>query len=134
VIVGRQDLGNPFPSQSLHRNAVSQAVSLVGARILEIKAVKKTLMRLVNNHHLRILKRFVNGTCRDISHGRAVAAVMGEEFVKYFFRGDEHHWTKQTHRVNNMGMPLILAIRKGDPVHRVGKHSSHEVTGRFGVP
>ena len=53
MIVMRENIADAFGSHRHHRNAVGQAIALVGTSLKEGEAVKESLMRLRGEHGCR---------------------------------------------------------------------------------
>ncbi len=87
MIIMRQDFGDAVLPHRLHRNAISQAISLVGACLVEGKTVKEGLMRLRARNDARVGQNPLGIAGGSRPYRSSLAAEMGQELGQDFFRG-----------------------------------------------
>lgn len=133
AIVG-QNLANPRLPHSLHRDAVRQAVSLVGPGFAEGQALQKRLVGLGANRNVRVAQGAFDKVGRHLPHGGTVPTEMGEELGKNLVGRDDLCPLQRLADGLHRRVPLVFVIEEGDPVICIGENPSHRVAGRFCVP
>ncbi len=88
MIIMRQNFGDAVLPHRLHRNAISQAISLVGACLVEAKTVKEGLMGLRAHDDARVGQNPLGIAGGSRSYRSSLAAEMSQELGQDFFRSD----------------------------------------------
>ncbi len=91
-------------------------------------------MGLRSHDHERVRHGLFDGGGGEVPQDRPVAAVMGQELVEHFLRGNERDPAKRPHHRDHLGVPLVFAIGDSDPIDRISKDSPHCEAGRLGNP
>ena len=129
----RQDFTDAILPHRLHRNAVGQAVSLVGTSLVEGQAGKERLVRLRMNRDGRISMEIANKVNRFLPEHSARFGKCVENLGQDLFGCDQVASPEGTAGFHSGLVPLVLAVGDRYPVERIDEDPSHAV-GRFGVP
>ena len=89
VPVMRQDFLNLFLPHDVHRDAVHQAVLLIGTSLVERQPGKKRLVRLGNHFDARVVENLPHQPASQSARLVAVTGDRRQEFAQHFFRGDQ---------------------------------------------
>ncbi len=133
MTIVRQDLGDAFLSHRLHRNAVGQAVFLIGAGFVEAITSHKRLMGLWAHENAGVIDDRVEIKARSFAGQTAVTAEVGQEFNEYFLGGDDLRSSDGTACLNGSPVPLVAGTSQGDPIYSIRENPPHRA-GRLGVP
>jgi hypothetical protein len=133
MIVMRQDFADAILPHRLDRKTVGQAVSLVGACLVEGQAGKEGLVRLQVNRDGRISVEIANKVNRFLPEHPTGFGKRVQNLGQDLFGCDQVASPEGTAGLHSSLVPLIFAVGDRNPVKRIDEDPPHGV-GRFGVP